>query len=40
MRFTKMKTTFEPEIIPLCLIYMHYILCYGLISIETQKSYI
>ena len=29
----------EPEIIPFCLIYVQYILCYGLISIETLKSY-
>ena len=29
----------EPEITPFCLIYIQYILCYGLISIETRKSY-
>ena len=34
------KNEKKPEIIPFWLIYMHYILCYGLISIETQKSYI
>jgi len=28
----------EPEIIPFCLIYIQYILCYGLISIETLES--
>jgi len=38
--FYKNGNNLEPEIIPFILIYIPYLLCYGLISSETQKSYI